>query len=257
MEEKNKRKGIIYLVISLVTLLILVVGTSYAYFQARVGNGESVEANVKTGTLGTLTFTKGEDITINVIPKYFSSGGSNAEGKTNLKALLLTDYTDETKYTYNVYLEIVKNNLEYSSFQEIDGSETLTFKTSYEKTLGNNIDYNGLTNGYEGIPELLLTVSKNGETFTNNIEGLKKATLKEENDSYDITQLREGIYPIAEDIQIKVLQGDGGLKEDEWEVKVIYKNLDNTQIINLNREFKARVRIQKEKIANGCLFIWR
>ena len=249
---KNRKKEISTLIIGILILITLIVGTTYAFFQARVGKGESVEANVKTGTLGTLTFTKGEDITINVIPKDFGIGGANAEGKTNLKALLLTEYTDKTEYTYNVYLEILKNNLEYSSFKEIDGNKTLVFKTNYEKTLGNNIDYNGLTNGYGGIPELLLTVT-GPKTFTNNIEGLKKATLQEKEDSYDITQLREGIYPIAEDIPIKVLQNDGGLKEDKWEVKVTYKNLDNTQIINLNREFKAKVRIQKEKIANDLM----
>ena len=39
MEEENKRKGIIYLTIGVMTLLILVVGVAYAYFQTQSDDG--------------------------------------------------------------------------------------------------------------------------------------------------------------------------------------------------------------------------
>ena len=265
MEVKNKRKEMLYLIIGIVTLMALVIGAAYAYFQAQNGTSATANMQTTTGTVDNLTFDKGENISLSVNQDNFKEHGDNAKGETTVKTTLIANDTTgiTEEYKYNIYLEITKNDLEYSSYKEIEGERTQVFTNEYDKTLGNNIDYNGLTNGYEGIPELFLTVigpdgkeytaSTIGTHYTNEFDYQKDEIESIKVGGYDITQLREGIYPIAEDIPIKVLQNDGGLKEDEWEVTVTYKNLDNTQIINLNREFKARVRIQKEKIANDLM----
>ena len=253
MEDKNKMKGIVYLSIGIVTLVALIAGATYAYFKAVIGNEANANINVGAGTTDNLTFTKGSDLTLNVSADNLSKGdGLGVSQNTNVTATLVANNTtNEATKTYNVYLEIIENDLEYSSFTDPDNTlPNLVFKNEYEKTLGNNRDYNGLTKGYDPRPELLLTIE--GPTnFDKEIEGLKKATLQNEDDSYDITELREGIYALAEDFQINVSKGDvDHQKTDTWNIKVTFKNLNSDQQLNTNKKFSARIIIQAEKLAN-------
>ncbi len=251
MEDKNKRKGIIYLVIAVVTLLVLIAGATYAYFQAVTGNGANANINVGAGTTDHLTFTKSGDIALNVSADNLSEGdGLGVSEQTNVTATLVANNTQlpTEEYKYNVYLEVLENDLEYSSYET--GAEPLVFKNEYDKTLGNNRDYNGLTNGYEPRPELFLTITA-PSGFNKEIEGLKQATLTSDNDSYDITELREGIYALAEDFPIQVTATEEAhQKTDTWKITVTFKNLDSDQQLNTNKKFSARIIIQAEKIAN-------
>ena len=196
MEDKNKRKGIIYLVIAVVTLLVLIAGATYAYFQAVTGNGANIAINATSSTVDNLTFNKGDDITIKATQQNFGEKGDNQTGSTNVSATLIannkTNITED--YHYNIYLEVTANDFEYSSYTDPDEGEDLVFTNEYDKTLGNNRDYNGLTKGYNPIPELFLTIT-GPSGFDKDIPNLTKATLTTANDSYDITELREGIYP--------------------------------------------------------------
>ncbi len=250
MDDKNKMKGIVYLSIGIVTLIALIAGATYAYFKAVTGNEANANINVGAGTTDNLTFTKGSDLTLNVSADNLSKGnGVGVSEQTNVTATLVANNTtNEATKTYNVYLEILENDLEYSSYETDE--DPLVFKTEYAKTLGNNRDYNGLTKGYEPRPELYLTIE--GPTnFNKKIEGLKKAKLQTEDDSYDITELREGIYALAEDFQINVSKGDANhQKTDTWNIKVTFKNLDSDQQLNTNKKFSARIIIQAEKLAN-------
>ena len=253
MEDKNKRKSIIYLTIGVLTLVALIAGATYAYFQAVTGNGANANINVGAGTTDYLTFTKSGDLTLNVTQENLSEEGkANVENSTSVTATLVANNTtNEATKTYNVYLEIIENDLEYSSFTDPDNKlPNLVFKTEYAKTLGNNRDYNGLTKGYEPRPELYLTIE--GPTnFNKKIEGLKKAKLQTEDDSYDITELREGIYALAEDFPIKVTADDAEHKKiDNWNIKVTFRNLDSDQQLNTGKTFNARIIIQAEKLAN-------
>ena len=250
-EDKNKRKGIIYLVIAVVTLLVLIAGATYAYFQAVTGNGESFDINATSSTVDNLTFNKGDDITILANQQNFKEDDPSREGSTNVSATLVANNsTNIATAHYNVYLEITANDFEYSSYTDPDGSlDDLVFINEYDKTLGNNIDYKGVTNGYNPIPELFLTV-EGPDGFSKDMSDLTKATLSTDNDSYDITELREGIYPIAENFEIQVTDEEDHKKTDEWNITVTFKNLNTDQELNTGKTFKGRIIIQAEKIAN-------
>lgn len=90
--------------------------------------------------------TPNTDIVINATQENFKeegeSLGDGIELKANLKA---NDYDNTATYSYNVYLDIAKNNLEYT------------------------------TNGRE--PELVLVVQKPDESYLENISGLSKSTI--------------------------------------------------------------------------------
>ena len=256
---ENKKKSLILFIIGLVVILVVVIGATYAYFQSVNGNISIANINVTAGTVDSLSFIGGDNITLEVKAEEFKLGGDNQEGTTNVSATLIAnDTTNETEdYKYNIYLEIIENNLEYSSYKDEGEEDPIVFLKEYDKTLGNNVDYNGLTLGYEAIPELFLTV-KGPDGYEGNIEGLNKATLKDTNDSYDITELREGIYPIVEDYVIKVNKENHDLeqentKTDKWEITITFKNLETNQELNTGKSFKGRIRIQEKKIANDLM----
>ncbi len=256
---KGNKKSLILLIVGIFVILIVVVGATYAYFQSVNGNTTKANINTTTGTIDSLSFIGGNDINLEVKPDEFKLGDDNQEGTTNVSATLIAnDTTNETEdYKYNIYLEIIENNLEYSSYKDEDKEDPIVFLKEYDKTLGNNVDYNGLTLGYEAIPELFLTV-KGPDGYDGNIEGLNKATLKEIDDSYDITELREGIYPIVEDYVIKVNKENHDLeqentKTDKWEITITFKNLETNQELNTGKSFKGRIRIQEKKIANDLM----
>ena len=254
---KGNKKSLILLIVGIFVILIVVIGATYAYFQSVNGNTTISNINTTTGTVDNLSFMSGDNITLDITPDEFKLGDSNQEGTTNVSATLIANNTtNETEdYKYSIYLEIIENNLEYSSYKT--DNDPIVFLKEYDKTLGNNVDYNGLTLGYEAIPELFLTV-KGPDGYEGNIEGLNKATLKDTNDSYDITELREGIYPIVEDYVIKVNKENHDLeqentKTDKWEITITFKNLETNQELNTGKSFKGRIRIQEKKIANDLM----
>ncbi len=256
---KGNKKSLILLIVGIFVILIVVIGATYAYFQSVNGNTTISNINTTTGTVDSLSFIGGDNITLEVKPDEFKLGDSNQEGTTNVSATLIANNTtNETEdYKYSIYLEIIENNLEYSSYKDEGKEDPIVFLKEYDKTLGNNVDYNGLTLGYEAIPELFLTV-KGPDGYDGNIEGLNKATLKEIDDSYDITELREGIYPIVEDYVIKVNKDNHDIekentKTDKWEITITFKNLETNQELNTGKSFKGRIRIQEKKIANDLM----
>ncbi len=256
---KGNKKSLILLIVGIFVILIVVIGATYAYFQSVNGNTTISNINTTTGTVDSLSFIGGDNITLEVKPDEFKLGDSNQEGTTNVSATLIANNTtNETEdYKYSIYLEILENDLEYSSYKDNDKEDPIVFLKEYDKTLGNNVDYNGLTLGYEAIPELFLTV-KGPDGYDGNIESLNKATLNNANDSYDITELREGIYPIVEDYVIKVNKDNHDIekentKTDKWEITITFKNLETNQELNTGKSFKGRIRIQEKKIANDLM----
>ena len=85
--NENQKKGntILLTVIAIATLLVAVVGATFAYFTATVtGNEGASSVIVKTAEIGTITFTDGQEINLeNALPgasknKEFSISASNA-----------------------------------------------------------------------------------------------------------------------------------------------------------------------------------
>ena len=246
---KDRKKEITLLVIGILTLVSLVVGATYAFFKAQTGPAANFDVSTTTGTTDNLSFTTVGNILINASADNFAKGSEDLFGTITATANLIANNSTNTTepYYYNVYLEVIENELEYSSFTDPDKQlDDLVFTTEYEKTLGNNRDYNGLTKGYDPIPELYLTITGPND-YEYNID-FPVATLKENDDSYDITELREGIYPLVLNKVIQVEGQDNGTKKEEWQVKVTLKNLDSNQQLNTGKTFNAKVIIQAEKI---------
>ena len=230
MEDKNKRKSIIYLIIGIVTLIALIAGATYAYFQAQTGNNAVANLNATTGTTDNLTFSTEGEIEINASADNFGENmGDQVSQASAIATLIPNNTTNKATETYNVYLVINENPFEYTKDEE-----TPEIILSIKK---DGVEYTGVKEleSKEGI-----TISTKGED-----PNLITETIK----GYDITEKR-GLIKIAENEQITA---DGNQEIDNWEIRIILKNLDRDQNKNTGKTFNGKIIIQKEDIPTEIL----
>ena len=254
MEEEKQRKKL--MVFAILALMVTVIGVSYAYFQSKVKGGVDTNIDAATGTTDVLTFSiidknatdndnntidenELDEILINANNTNFSEGGKNiADGVKATINLIANNANYQATGKYNIYLEIASNELEYSSYKKEGQEDPVVFKTKEEKLKDTKISE------YEAIPELYLTV-KGPEEKEQEIDGLKKVSLKEPNDSYDITEEKTRII-IAKDVEIKTTGKENSKATDEWEITVTLKNLPTDQNLNTGKQLSGKVVIEKE-----------
>ncbi len=212
---ENKRKNVL-LVITLFTLIILVFGATYAYFQAQTGLGASANINVTANTTDSLKFEVGKDLSLNITQENFGEGAGNQSDIATAKATLIANNkTNATSYNYYLYLLVGKNEFVY---------------TTEERT-----------------PEVLLQITKPDGTVLTNLEGLNYVTVGETS-GFDITT-KKGLVTIADNKLIEVLESNTEHKtEEEWQVGIVFVNLDTNQQENTGKQFNAQLKIQQEEI---------
>ena len=219
---KNKKKNVL-LVITLFTMIILVSGATYAYFQAQTGLGASANINVTANTTDSLKFEVGKDLSINITQQNFALGVGNVSDVTTAKATLIANNkTNVASYNYYLYLQINKNEFVY---------------TTEEQT-----------------PEILLQVTKLDGTVLNSLEGLNYVTVGDTS-GFDITT-KKGLITIVDNKLIEVLESNAEHKtEEEWQIGIVFVNLDTNQQENTEKQFSAQLKIQQESlptIADVC-----
>ena len=224
MEEKSKKQAIILSVVAVVTLIILVVGATYAYFSAQGGSATSTNLNVTTYTTDVFTFAVGDEINLEITQSNFASGKGNAVGNTFASAkLTANNKTNTATEHYYLYLNIENNDFEY--------------------TVNNT------------TPELMLTITDSEGNEVTDIAGLTHTTVTDAKGTtvsgYDITT-KSGLLTLFNNREITTTSK----KEEKWNITITFVNLDADQTKNANKSLSAKVMIQKEKIkqtvANIC-----
>ena len=216
---KNKKQAIILSVIASIVLLVLIVGATYAYFQASGGTGTSANLRVTTYTTDVFNFEVGNDISIYADATSFASGKGNASGSTFAKAILSANNktNSATKYYY-LYLNISKNTFTYT--QNEDTPEILlTIKddAGNEITSINDLTYKTVTDG-------------------------KGATIK----GFDITT-GIGLITLLNNKEITA----SPQKTDTWNVTVTLVNYDKDQSKNAGKSFNAKLIAQQKEISDS------
>ena len=216
---KNKKQAIILSVIASIVLLVLIVGATYAYFQASGGTGTSANLRVTTYTTDVFNFEVGNDISIYADATSFASGKGNASGSTFAKAMLSANSKTNTatKYYY-LYLNISKNTFTYT--QNEDTPEILlTIKddAGNEITSINDLTYKTVTDG-------------------------KGATIK----GFDITT-GIGLITLLNNKEITA----SPQKTDTWNVTVTFINYDKDQSKNAGKSFNAKLIAQQKEISDS------
>ncbi len=214
MKKSRKEKGLI--LFTLFTLLLVVLGATYAYFVAQKGTGGSANLTVQADTTDNLSFSVDDAITINANSDNFKSGGANLDGETSATATLIANNTTHlaTEH-YNVYLVIDTNDLTYTNV---------------------------------GNPELLLTVyDENDEEIKTGIDGLEYKENVQGVSGFDITD-KENSFTLSANNEIKVEEADAGQKEETWKIKVTLINYEYDQQVNTGKTFHAGLVITKDNL---------
>ena len=211
----EKKKPIILSVIALLALVALVVGATFAYFQAQVGEGKSVDIVVKSYTVDTFTFATGSQISLNLDQENFASGKGNITGSTYASATLTANNKTNTATDhYYLYLNIENNTFTYSI--------------------------------NESTPEIIMTITNNAGTEVTDITGLTHTSVTDANGTqvsgYDITN-KNGLITLFNNREITTTS----TKEERWNVKVTFVNYDASQNANAGKSMSAKVMIQKEE----------
>ena len=84
----KKRKNTILLVIAIITLITVVLGATYAYFQAQGTGGANIDTNIITGTTDLLSFSFGDEINIQANEENFAEGMPSLSDSTTGSAIL-------------------------------------------------------------------------------------------------------------------------------------------------------------------------
>ena len=215
---KNKKTTIL-MIVAIITLLTLIIGATYAYFQASGGTGTSANLRVTTYTTDVFNFEVGNDISIYADATSFASGKGNAVGSTFAKAILSANNKTNTatKYYY-LYLNISKNTFNYT--QDTNTPEILlTIKdgAGNEITSINDLTYKTVTDG-------------------------KGATIK----GFDITT---GIGLITLFNYKEIIATPQ--KTDTWNVTVTFINYDKDQSKNAGKSFNAKLIAQQNGISDS------
>ena len=134
-KESNNRGNIILLtVIAIATMIIVLVGATFAYLASSIQDEDiaNIEAVTSAGS-DMLLMNAGEDIEINANITNFYEGAGNLDDSIDASVTLQTTSTTPITYNYNVYLDITSNDFEYSSGMcYVKPSSVYTAGTSYE-----------------------------------------------------------------------------------------------------------------------------
>ena len=218
---ENKKQAIILSVVAIVALLSLILGATYAYFQASGNSGSSTNVNVTTYTSDLLTFEIGDDIAVYADQTSFASGKGNATGSTYAKATLVANNkTNEATKNYYVYLNISENTFTYTQ--------------------------------NESTPELLLTIKDTSGNEITSITGLTHKTVTDGKGAsisgFDITT-KSGVITLFDNREITATP----TKTEEWNITVTFVNYNANQTGNAGKSFNAKLMIQQESQSNQTL----
>ena len=204
------------LIITIVSMLILVVGVTFAYFIPQIGGGVLRKLNLVADTPDDLQFIGG-GIKLKLTQFNLAQGGENLSNSTYVSAVLKANSTTNTAtYTYNVYFNVKSNNFIYTTTEK---KAEIILKV---------LDPNGneITT-LDGLPYL------DGST-TNGVSG------------FDITTLN-GLKTIAENYTI-TSNSSNDYNYQDWNFSVTFINLDTNQVENEGKELKAEIIMQQDKL---------
>ncbi len=212
MEKKNVK---LFSAIALVSLALLVVGATYAYFQNQYGNSSQADVKVTTYTTDLLTFETGDAINITADQESFAQGKGNQTGSSFAKAILQANSkTNEATSNYYIYLNIENNKFTYTS--------------------------------EDNKAELVLQVTANSGNPVISIDGLTYVTVVDGSGTsisgFDITE-KKGLITLVNNKEISA----SPKTEERYNISLVLVNYDFDQNNNAGKNFNAKLIIQKEK----------
>lgn len=217
----NKENSKIKVIISIIALITLVIGATYAYFKDQIDKGKQTDIIVKSKTTDLLTFEMGDPIGIEVNQQSFASGKGNLYSESFAQAnLIANNNTNEATANYNVYVLVNSNNYLYT--QSDKRAEMLLSITDPE---GNELT------SLDGLKHVSVT-DATGTTLT----------------GFDITTYK-GLINVASNYEINSTSSTD-ITSQKWIIRVTFVNYDVNQSENGNKEMFGKIIIQQETMEN-------
>ena len=211
---KNDKKILFLSLLAVITFIVVVVGATYAYFVAQGGTSANTNVNVQTNTTDALSFQVGNPINFSINQENFGQGMESQRGSTIASATLTANNaTNTATENYYVYLNITSNDFEYTTEDE--------------------------------QAELLLKVTDPDGTEVTTLGNLERKTSGGET-GFDITTAT-GLITIAANYEIIA----NPQTTQEWNVEIVFVNLDSDQNANTGKSFSAELIIQKEAMSTS------
>ena len=212
----DNKKNKIMTMVFMVSILILVISTTYAFFAPQQGGTTSTNATVTSNTTDLLTFSINRDISFTVTQNDFQENGQNQSGDATATATLIpNNKTGSATMNYYLYLNIESNPTVYSSTN-----------TNHD-------------------PELMLQVfDDNNQLVTLTGLGTQK-TIKGVT-GYDITGV-EGLGALLANHAISASNNTATI--ENWRIVITLINLDVNQNDNTGKEISAEIIMQKDELS--------
>ena len=214
MDKKKK------VMVTVVTVIVLTIGVTFAYFMARTGEGKQAGTTITADTVDDLKFNVSkENLSLNINQFNFASGAGNLTDNVTATASLKANSTKNTAtYNYYVYFQIESNDYVY---------------TTTDKK-----------------PEIVLSITgPNGEIT--NVDGLKYVSATNADGTvvkgFDITEQSSSVIKIADSYEISSSSSTNYTTQD-WTFTVSFINLDTNQADNEGKTLTGKVLIQSNKL---------
>ena len=210
MEAKNEKKVLVLSFLGVITFIAVAVGATYAYFTAQSAGTGNIDTNVITGTTDNLSFSFGDLINIYATEENFAQGMGNLSDSTTAQAILRANNTSN-EATANYNIYLI---IESNNFEYTTSDQT---------------------------PEILLNVTDPNGNPVENITGLVHYE-----DGFDITT-RTGGFLLVPDYEISATTAQ---TIQDWNIEVIFVNLDSDQNANTNKTLTGRLYLTQEQMSS-------
>ena len=215
---ENKKNTILLTVIAVATLLVAVVGATFAYFSAAGGTGTTGNVTVSTGTAASSEFGTMNAINLYADASTFAEGGKDVTGSSTgtVKwtapgaAGTVTPSLADRTFCYTAALEITAN--------------------TFVKSAANATNVN----------ELEFTAVKGTETIIDKQSLVTLATGKAVTGTINIPTTKGGT-----DMKHTLVADAGASVSDSWTITVTLKNQAFNQNDNAGKQFTGAIRFNK------------
>ena len=219
---ENKKNTILLTVIAVATLLVAVVGATFAYFTASGAQGTTGNVTVSTGTAASSEFGVIKALNLYADASTFAQGGKDVTGET----------TGSVKWTAP------------GATQELTPDEA---ERSFCYTAALNITANTFTvsaANTEKLNELEFTAKKGSTVLLDKVSLVDLDTKVGKTGSINIPTTAGG-----SEYTHKLIADAGASLTDEWTITVTLKNLDMNQNENTGKQLTGQIAFTKVSCA--------
>ena len=219
MEENQdkKKNNKLVAVIATATLLMGVIGATYAYFAAQIGDAKTANVTLTTKTTDTVTFSTGSAISNTATQQNFYEGAGD---------LTIGTTTAQAQLKANNSAAVATNTYCYLAYYTITNGLAYTVNSS--------------------TPEVVMTVTK--KTNTNSaVTVYQNVDVTTAKTCYFPKTNASGTLSTCQTSAIKhtfVATSAGATTTDLFNITVVFKNLSTDQQANTNKQYKGVVHIE-------------